>query len=90
MIGTFIRSQLTVDNGELKRLGPVAYVLGRTAKFFAAGILLVGVRYLLLRAIDLRYAHRLADGYVAIVVLLPLGVLMLNIVAVWRALHGRS
>jgi hypothetical protein len=89
MIRTFIRDQLTVDSSELNRLGPVAYILGRTAKFLAAGVLLVGVRFLLWRVIDPRFAHGIAAGYLAIVVLLPLTVLALNIVAVWRALHGR-
>jgi hypothetical protein len=89
MIWTFIREQMTVDNSELNRLGPVAYVLGRTAKFLAAGILLVGARFLLWRVIDPRFAHGVADVYLAIVVLLPLTVLALNIVAVWRVFHGR-
>jgi hypothetical protein len=84
MIRTFILEQLTVDSDELNRLGPVIYVLVRTGKFLAAGIVLLGVRFLLYRFFDPRFARSIEIPYLVLVVLLPLLVLTLNTVAVWR------
>jgi hypothetical protein len=89
MIRAFVREQMTVDGHALRRLGPVRYVLRRTVLFLAAIVLIVGGRLFVWRIVDPRFAYGAADVYLLTILLLPLTMLVLNIVAVWRALHGR-
>ena len=88
MIRNFVREQMTVNADALREQGPVFYVLRRTAGAFATAVLIVGGRLVLWWIVDRRVAYRSVDIYLLFILIGSLAVLGLNIVAVWRALHG--